>query len=163
MRSSTEQAFGSYSLQAGTISHSQTSCFSIAGVYNEINFYKKMSSEENFDFLRFYIDDVKQAEWSGQDTSFSPKNYQASATSHTFKWCYEKDAQGIGNSDTAWIDHIVLKKVSYMRLPRPLLQPPGPNAMVIPAWCLITKCGCLGGILLLLLLFSTMSGIRRME
>lgn len=82
----------------------------VAGGWIAFNF--RVSSEASFDFLRFFIDGVQQAAWSGtvgwQQAVFTI----AAAGSHTFRWEYTKD--GIVNSgdDRAYIDTILVNSVS---------------------------------------------------
>ena len=34
---------------------------------SDLSFMKKVSSESNYDFLKFYIDNIEQDAWSGED------------------------------------------------------------------------------------------------
>jgi len=73
----------------------------------EISFYKKVSSESNWDYLRFYINNVEQDEWSG-NVDWSQESYSVTAGDDVeFKWAYEKDGSVSSGSDCAWIDEIV--------------------------------------------------------
>lgn len=73
---------------------------------NTISFDQRVSSENNFDWLRFYIDDVLQGAWSGQKT-WTPQSYdQLTPGQHTFRWTYSKDGSLNGYSDCAWIDNV---------------------------------------------------------
>jgi hypothetical protein len=102
---------GNYSAKSGIITHSQTSSLEIeidcAGT--RVVFYKKVSSEEYFDYLRFYIDGVKEAEWSGEQ-NWTEANFNITPVLHTFKWSYEKDSSISNGFDCAWIDHIRIQK-----------------------------------------------------
>ena len=68
-----------------------------------------MDSEFNFDFLRFYIDGVQKAAWSGA-VAWTPSGVITATTTgvHEYKWCYSKDGSVSTGSDTAWIDNIVI-------------------------------------------------------
>jgi len=100
---------GSYSAQSGDINDNQTS-----SLYMEVNvlsdgelsFYKKVSSESNWDYLRFYVDNVEMSSWSG-NLSWSQETFQISAGEHTLKWEYDKDGSVSSGSDCAWIDYII--------------------------------------------------------
>jgi hypothetical protein len=70
-----------------------------------VAFRYAVSSEDGADFLRFYIDDVLQQEWSG-DQAFQFAVFPVTAGAHTFKWEYTKNSSGTGLNDTAWIDNI---------------------------------------------------------
>ncbi len=99
---------GLYCSKSGDISNSDTSTLSITlnVLFNDsISFYKKISSEENYDFLKFYIDGTKQEEWSGEK-AWSRSVYPVSAGIHTCTWEYEKDYALDGGEDFAWIDDI---------------------------------------------------------
>ena len=99
---------GTYCAKSGDITNSQTSELSVtldvsAG---DITFYRKVSSESSYDYLRFYIDGSQKGEWSGE-VSWSEVSYSVSAGTRTFKWAYEKDGSVSSGSDCAWIDYIV--------------------------------------------------------
>ncbi len=97
-------------LQAGAITHSQTSCMevTVAGS-TSISFDYSVSSEATYDFLRFYIDGVQKSSWSGLVAWANSGVIPAGTTGlHTYKWCYSKDSIVNSNLDTAWIDNIVI-------------------------------------------------------
>ena len=70
-----------------------------------VTFWYSVSSEANWDYLRFYIDGVQQGYWSGT-VPWSQVSYTVSAGAHTFKWVYSKDGSVSSGSDTAWVDDI---------------------------------------------------------
>lgn len=70
-----------------------------------VSFFSKVSSEPNYDYLRFYIDGVQQGQWSGL-LNWEFHSYPVAAGTRTFTWSYVKD-QGVSTgSDCAWLDHI---------------------------------------------------------
>ncbi len=71
-----------------------------------ISFYKKVSSEPSYDYLRFYIDGKMQEQWAGE-VDWSLSEYDVSTGVHTFAWKYDKDGSENGGDDCAWIDDIV--------------------------------------------------------
>ncbi len=73
-----------------------------------ISFYKKVSSEVDFDKLKFYINNTLQAEWSGTSESWTKEKFAVNAGMNKFRWVYEKDYSGIGGADMAWVDYIEL-------------------------------------------------------
>ena len=77
----------------------------------DISFYKYVSSELNFDFLKFKINGTKLAEWSGIDTVWSFVSFPVNTGINTFKWEYEKDASWDDGQDGAWIDYIVFPPI----------------------------------------------------
>jgi len=78
---------------------------------DSISFYRKVSSEQDYDFLQFYIDNTKKQEWSGE-AGWQRFAYPVTAGNHTFRWVYEKDFMATGGSDAAWIDYVVFPPVS---------------------------------------------------
>jgi hypothetical protein len=76
---------------------------------DSISFWYKVSSENTYDFLRFYIGNAKKAEWSGEK-SWARASYPVSQGSRILKWIYIKDEMDLGGSDCAWIDFINLPK-----------------------------------------------------
>ncbi|MCK4956963.1 MAG: hypothetical protein KAS49_04960, partial [Candidatus Cloacimonetes bacterium] len=72
---------------------------------DKISFMKKVSSEVNYDFLRFFIDDKIMDQWSGE-VGWSPAVYDIDAGIHTIKWEYTKNQTTSNGSDCAFIDNI---------------------------------------------------------
>ncbi len=59
---------------------------------DSISFYYKVSSETNYDFLRFSINSLLKDEWSGnQVTNWRRAAYYVEAGEKLFKWEYTKD------------------------------------------------------------------------
>jgi hypothetical protein len=85
------------------------SCEVIAN--DDISFYYSVSSEENKDFLRFYIDDEMKGEWSGEQT-WEEVTYPVTAGNHTFKWEYIKNDEKSSGADAAFVDYIVLPQLA---------------------------------------------------
>ncbi|MCD6176322.1 MAG: T9SS type A sorting domain-containing protein, partial [Candidatus Cloacimonetes bacterium] len=77
----------------------------------EISFWKKVSSELNYDYLKFFIDEILQEQWSGE-VDWSESIFFVNAGFHTFKWEYFKDNSVFGGNDCAWIDYIVFPLVA---------------------------------------------------
>ena len=101
---------GSYCLQSGTIGHNQTSTlsiqFNVENSTDEIRFFRKTDCEMNGDYLRFYIDNTLQQEWTGT-LSWREVEFPVTQGEHTFTWAYEKNASGSNGDDHAWIDEIL--------------------------------------------------------
>jgi hypothetical protein len=100
---------GTNSAKSGTITDSQASNLVLTAdvsAAGDISFYKKVSSESGYDFLRFYIDDVQQGQWAGT-VAWSQETYSVAAGTHTFRWTYSKDGSVSSGDDCAWIDYIV--------------------------------------------------------
>jgi hypothetical protein len=105
---SEEKNSGAYSAQAGSIDDGESSTLKVRFdcVSGNISFYCKVSSESHCDYLRFYIDGVKQDQWSGEQ-DWAQVSFPVTAGTRTFEWTYSKDDSYSGGSDTAWIDEIV--------------------------------------------------------
>ncbi|MBI9030597.1 carboxypeptidase regulatory-like domain-containing protein [bacterium] len=107
---SNDQAYdGIYSLKSGSIGNNSSSGVQVE-LNNEssvISFYYKVSSEEDYDFLHFYINDNLIDSWSGE-VDWTYAEYQVNSGSNTFKWVYEKDGYVQNGSDCAWIDYVQL-------------------------------------------------------
>jgi PKD repeat protein len=101
---------GTYCIKSGSIGDEQTTELSISyTVINdgEISFYRKVSSESNYDYLNFYIDNSLMGEWSG-DVAWDQVTYGVSAGAHSFRWEYSKDYSVSNGTDCAWVDYIIL-------------------------------------------------------
>ncbi|MGB2863112.1 MAG: leucine-rich repeat domain-containing protein, partial [Sedimentisphaerales bacterium] len=105
---STEAHSGNYCAQAGSINNNDTSTLSVIldCVEGNITFYCKISSEQKFDYLKFYIDGAEQDKWSG-DQGWIEVSFPVEAGTRTFEWTYSKDSSTSRGEDTAWIDDIV--------------------------------------------------------
>jgi len=100
---------GTYCAESADINDSQDATISVTmdvATDGEISFYKKVSSESNWDYLRFYINGAQQDEWAGT-VAWSQETYSVSAGAVEFKWAYEKDGSVSNGDDCAWIDEIV--------------------------------------------------------
>ncbi len=74
-------------------------------VGGEITFYRKVSSENSYDYLKFYIDNDLQGQWSGEE-DWVKETHTVATGNRTFKWVYKKDNSAGNGSDCAWIDYI---------------------------------------------------------
>lgn len=70
-----------------------------------ISFYRKVSSEEGYDFLKFYIDNRELAAWSGE-ADWEKVEFEVESGAHNFKWEYVKDISSSDGDDRAYIDYI---------------------------------------------------------
>ncbi len=135
---SADKYSGTYAAKSGAIDHSQTSTMSVTlsiTSSGNISFYQKVSSEANYDYLRFYIDDVQQGSWSGAGT-WTAQSYAVNAGTRNFKWTYSKDTSVISGSDCAYVDHIIFPPTGEP----PVHNPPqnlnaiGGNSVVYLTW-----------------------------
>ena len=105
---STESYEGNYCARSGQIGSFETSELVInLNVENSglISFYFKVSSESNWDKLKFYIDETFISEWSGE-IDWEEFSFSVSQGNHEFRWIYYKDSGGDHGSDCVWIDNI---------------------------------------------------------
>jgi len=105
---------GIYCAKSGLITDSQSSTLSVTmEVISEdsISFFRKVSSEFNYDFLQFFVDQTKVQEWSG-NVPWQKVAYLISPGLHTFSWKYMKDDYMTSGSDAAWIDYILFPPVN---------------------------------------------------
>lgn len=70
-----------------------------------MTFMYKVSSEQNYDKLHFYMDNQQKGEWSGAG-SWTEFTQPVTAGQHTFKWSYTKDSSVSSNDDCAYVDEI---------------------------------------------------------
>lgn len=101
---------GENSAKSGTIDHGQVSSMSLdydVMVDDQISFFVKVSSESNYDYLRFFIDDNEMGEWAGE-VAWTEVSFPVTAGEHTFKWEYDKDGSVSSGEDCGWVDFIVL-------------------------------------------------------
>lgn len=100
---------GVKALRSGFITHDQSCSFSVMGTVatpGTLSFYKKISSEPNYDFLKFYIDSVELGRWSGNQ-DWLQVSFYVPAGLHVFEWKYEKDYSVNTGLDAAFVDLIV--------------------------------------------------------
>lgn len=96
--------------RAATITHNQNTTASITEnipTAGFVGFYYKISSEFNYDYLKFYIDGVLQGSGSGS-VAWSHASYAITAGTHTLTWEYVKDGSVNSGSDTIWLSQVTL-------------------------------------------------------
>lgn len=101
---------GNECARSGSINDNETSSLYMSidvAVAGTISFYKKVSSEQDYDYLLFYIDNEQQAAWSG-NIEWAESSFSISAGEHILRWDYVKDQYINAGADAAWIDFIKL-------------------------------------------------------
>lgn len=83
-----------------------------------ISFALRVSSEEGFDFLSFYINDQLQDKWSGE-IDWRYVSFHIPQGEHRLKWQYEKDDIISDRLDAAWIDDIFIPVFATVMLTEP--------------------------------------------
>jgi subtilisin family serine protease len=133
---SSQKYSGTYAAQAAGISNSASTTLSITlnvTTAGDISYFYKVSSEANYDYLRFYIDDVQQAQWSGE-AGWALQTHSVTTGLHNFKWTYSKDGSSIYGSDTAWLDHIIFPEFGAYYPPPRNLAAVGGDGFVNLSW-----------------------------
>ena len=116
---------GSHSARSGVIGHGDASRLSLA--YDvldagELSFHFRVSCEAGYDFMRFYVDGVLQASWSG-DVPWTRHVQNLAAGPHVLLWSYEKDGSVAGGLDAGWLDFIELPAQATPLQPALTVQP----------------------------------------
>ncbi len=105
---------GAYCMKSGQINNNQSSILSVTLdilCEDSITFYRKISSEANYDELNFYVNDVLLGTWSGEE-NWERVSFPVSPGIQTFKWEYNKDFTTIFGLDCAWIDYIIFPPIN---------------------------------------------------
>jgi hypothetical protein len=100
---------GTHCARSGNTGDGQSSFMSISLHVSEsghIRFARRVSSEQGFDFLKFYIDGEEKARWSGS-VVWGEVAFPVTTGLHTFTWSYEKDGAGASGIDRAIVDEII--------------------------------------------------------
>jgi hypothetical protein len=116
-RDNTVSYDGNYSMKSAPIGNSSQTSMQITlniATAGSISFYRKVSSESGYDFLKFYIDGTQKGSWSGNQ-DWAEVSYAVTTGSHTFKWEYSKDGNQVSGSDCAWVDNIIFPQ-SYQNV-----------------------------------------------
>ena len=73
---------------------------------SQISYFRKVSSESNYDFFTFAIDGNVMEELSGE-VGWGQASFDVAPGYHTFRFRYAKDRSEASGSDCAWIDNII--------------------------------------------------------
>ena len=111
---------GGDSAQSGDIGNNQTSSLRTTLPKNsKIDFYWRVSSQANKDYLEFWVNGKLRDKISG-DSGWKKKSYLLVNTK-SVEWRYKKDASGSSGSDKGWIDNVVVEEVE-VNSPSPMLN-----------------------------------------
>jgi RHS repeat-associated protein len=99
--------YGGDSAESGPVYDEQSAVMEAVGYgAGTVSFYWKVSSEEDCDYLEFYIDDELQDSVSGE-VDWVQKQYNVSGSgAHVFRWQYVKDYSDADGEDRAWVDYL---------------------------------------------------------
>ena len=107
---SSESYDGDFCMKSGAIEHNESTAMTLtytSTASGDIVFFFKVTSETNYDFLKFYIDDNEIDKWSGY-YPWTEARYSVDAGTHHYKWEYAKDVSVNQGQDCAWIDYVSL-------------------------------------------------------
>jgi M6 family metalloprotease-like protein len=98
--------YGGSAGRSGTIGHEQQSSVQTTVVGpGDLSFYWKVSSEQSYDYLSFYIDGTRYTRISGE-VDWTQRTYSIAAGTHTLRWVYAKDQAAVGGIDAAFLDRV---------------------------------------------------------
>ncbi len=124
---------GDVAAQSGVIANNQQSILqtTITGP-GTLTFWWKVSSEEGFDFLRFYLDDTVTPLVSiSGEAGWEQKSYAIPTGTHTLRWAYAKDGSVSAGRDAGWLDEVVFtpQTATVVRHPSSRTVAMGSNVM----------------------------------
>ncbi len=111
-----EKQEGLFSARSGLISDTEKSEMKLEALVlfdDTLSFYRKVSSENGYDFLTFYLDGNELGHWSG-NTGWVKASFLVTAGKHFFSWVYQKDEATAAGTDAAWVDDIHLPVMSQV-------------------------------------------------
>jgi M6 family metalloprotease-like protein len=112
---------GTHSLVTSAMGDGKTAAIAYQSNFKagNVSFYMKVSSENGFDFGRFYIDGKRQSfpvavgkNGMTGDTKWTYLSFPISAGNHTLQWTYEKDDSYSEQKDRAWLDGVTLPQTT---------------------------------------------------
>jgi hypothetical protein len=99
---------GVYNARSGAITDNQTSEMKVTMnvlAVDSVSFYYNVSSEQDYDFFKFYIDNTLMGQWSGT-VAWTYASYPVTVGIHSLRWIYSKDIYVSAGTDRARIDNI---------------------------------------------------------
>jgi len=105
---------GSLSAKSGAINHSESTSLIMKTIYtvdDSLRFFYRVSSEPNYDFLSFKLNDKEIFKKSGE-ISWTKMTVPVSAGLNKMEWMYKKDNSVSQGLDCAWIDMIDFAQTS---------------------------------------------------
>ena len=99
-------ADGQDAAASGTITHDESSWLetTVTGP-GTLSFYWRVSSEAGYDFLEFYIDDIRETRISGE-VDWQQRTFAIGVGEHTVRWVYIKDFTVTMGADRGWLDQV---------------------------------------------------------
>jgi hypothetical protein len=115
---------GTYSARSGDIGDYDNSDLQVTVqvvASGDIKFWYRVSTEANYDYLRFYVDGTQVASWAGT-VPWTQYTYPVGAGTHTFKWSYTKDQSVSTGEDAVWVDFIEFPALGEIPYPSATLS-----------------------------------------
>ena len=125
---------GSYSARSGNVGDNQRSDLEVTvevTASSDISFWYKVSSEGNYDYLRFYVDGAEIASWAGT-VPWTQFTYPVASGERTFKWSYTKDGSVSNGDDAGWVDFIEFPTLGEPAYPIVTVAPASIEETVAP-------------------------------
>jgi hypothetical protein len=100
---------GEYCASSGDVNDAETATMKVSFNFESdgfISFYRKVSSEVNYDRLAFYVDGVLKKLWSG-GLDWQKFIFDVDRGMHEFKWTFSRDKSIGWGLNRAWIDNIL--------------------------------------------------------
>ncbi len=116
---------GLYCARSGDIGDNQHSDLEVTVevlAASDISFWYRVSTEANYDYLRFYIDGGQVASWAGT-VPWTEFTYPVTSGVHTFKWVYDKDVGVSSGDDAVWVDFIEFPTLAEILYPSVTVAP----------------------------------------
>jgi len=106
--------------QSGAIGDGQESWIqtTVAGP-GPLTYWWKVSSETNYDFLQFYVNDVLQSNSISGEVDWQQQTMILPPGDQTLRWRYTKDKDTNTGADAAWLDDVSFISVSWLELVGP--------------------------------------------
>lgn len=100
-----------YTITNPAVNNDSVSCFSLLlDGASSLTYSYTVDTETSYDYLRVYVDDTLEHEWSGFSGSWrfndGPYNLPGQAGGDTIKFCYEKDDTSLWGGNTVFLDNI---------------------------------------------------------
>lgn len=97
---------GANAAESGALADNQASMLqaAVTGPLT-VSFCWKVSSQQDADFLGFYVDDTQAVSISGE-VDWSRYTTAVPEGPHILKWVYSKDGSDLGGNDRGWLDQV---------------------------------------------------------
>ena len=106
---------GASALQSGAIAANQSSTLAVAvtsATRTRLSFWWKVSSEANWDFLKFMVNGVERDAISGTEGDWTQVTITLPAGTNRLAWAYSKDGSVNRGDDCGWIDGVTVEEIA---------------------------------------------------